>query len=267
MLGDVSRLINRDDAALALSDYTSRLCTVLRTEPDRDAPAIGSWTLGDVANHLASGIENYALWLQGVDAPDVDEIKNMAQWNIETVHELPAADLPELADRIEAATSRFIEAAGDKPSGSYVRWYAGNRIPVEVAVCMRLGEAAVHGLDIAGAAGEQWEIDGHDARTISFGLGYIGPYFVDEKKLQFEGTLRMRIRGGADLYYVVQDHGLQVTTAGPRPDWHLSVDPLAWVLVSTGRRNQWSAALRGKIIGWGKNPLLPFKLKAASFQG
>lgn len=113
MPDDVAELIYRDDAATALRACTSRLCTVLRTEPDRDAPAIGSWTLGDVANHLASGVENYALWLQG----------------------------------------------------------------------------------------------------------------------------------------------------------HLSVDPLAWVLVSSGRRNQWSAALRGKISGWGKRPLLPFKLKAASFQG
>ncbi len=267
MSDDVAELINRDDAATALRDYTSRLCTILRTAPRRDAPAIGSWTLGDVANHLASGVENYALWLQGLDAPDLDEIKNMSQWNIESVRALPPADLPELADRIEAATAQFIQSARDRPSSSYVRWWAGNRIPVEVAVCMRLIEAAVHGLDIATAAKARWKIGSDDARIMSYGLAYIGPYFVDEEKVHFEGTLRMRIRGGANLYYIVQDRQLEVATTGSRPDWHLSVDPVAWVLVSTGRRNQWSAALRGKIIGWGKNPLLPFKLKAASFQG
>lgn len=267
MSDDLANLIDRDTAAGALRDYTSRLATILRSGPDPDAPAIGTWTLADVANHLASGVENYALWLQGLDAPDIDEIKNMSQWNIETVGALPPADLPELAERIEAATFQFIQAAGDKPTGSYVRWYAGNRIPVDVAVCMRLIEAAVHGLDIAAAAKARWDIGSDDARIMSYGLAYIGPYFVDEKKVDFEGTLRMRIRGGADLYYIVQDRRLEVATAGPRPDWHLSVDPPAWVLVSTGRTSQWSAALRGKIIGWGRKPLLPFKLKVASFQG
>lgn len=82
------------------------------------------------------------------------------------------------------------------------------RSPVEVALCMRLVEAAVHGLDIAGAARQQWEIDADDARTMSYGLAYISPYHVDRNRLDFEGTLRMRIRGGADLYYVVKEHAL-----------------------------------------------------------
>jgi hypothetical protein len=42
---------------------------------------------------------------------------------------------------------------------------------------------------------------------------------------------------------------------------------VAWILVSTQRKNQWGAAMSGKIIGWGRRPMLPFKLRAASFQG
>ncbi len=264
---DVAALIKRDTASHALLSYTSRLCAILRSDPDREAPAIGTWTLGDVANHITLGIENYTRWLQGADAPDVDAIRNMARWNIETVRGLPRGDLPQLAERIEAATDRFVGAAADKPVGSDVRWYAGNRIPVQVAVCMRVIEAAVHGLDIATAAKQTWNIDADDARIMSYGLAYIGPYFVDNDKLDFEGTIRMHIRGGSDLYYIVSDQHLEVRTSGPRPKWHLSVDPIAWVLVATERRNQWIAALRGKIFGWGMRPLLPFKLRAATFQG
>ncbi len=102
---------------------------------------------------------------------------------------------------------------------------------------------------------------------MSYGLGFIGPYFVDERRLGFEGTIRIRIRGGADLYYTIEHRRLHVGTEGPRPGWTLSVDPVVWVLVSTERRNQWRAALTGKIIGWGTRPSLPFKLRAASFQG
>ena len=267
MGADVAALIDRDFASDALRTSTARLCDVLRRGANRDAPAIGTWTLGDVANHVAWGIENYTAWLQGADAPDLDAIKNMSRWNNETVRRLAPADLRALGDRIEVATERFIEAAGQKPPSAKVRWYAGNRIPVEVAVCMRLIEAAVHGLDIARATKEKWEIHPDDARTMAYGLGYIGPYFVDEQKLDFEGTLRLHVRGGVDLYYIVEDHKLEVATTGPRPHWHLSVDPVAWVLVSTERRNQWTAAIGGKIIGWGTRPGLPFKLRAASFQG
>jgi uncharacterized protein (TIGR03083 family) len=264
---DVAALIERDQASDSLRTYTSRLCAILRQGPNRDEPAVGTWTLGDVANHVAWGIKNYTRWLQGADAPDLDAIKNMSRWNIETVRALPPADLPQLADRIEVATDEFIEAAREKPPSTEVRWYAGNRIPVEIAVCMRLIEAAVHGLDVAAAANQKWEINVDDARTLSYGLAYVGPYFVDEQKLDFEGTIRMRIRGGTDLYYIIEGRRLKVWTTGPRPDWHLSVDPVAWVLVSTERRNQWAAALTGKIIGWGKRPTLPFKLRAATFQG
>jgi uncharacterized protein (TIGR03083 family) len=267
MANDIANLIDRREACDALHSHTSRLCSILRKRPDREARAIGAWTLGDVANHVAWGIENYTRWLQGVDARDLDAIKNMSRWNIETVRRLPPADLPQLADRIEKATADFIEAAQKKPPSSEVRWYAGNRIPVEVAITMRLIEAGVHGLDVAAAAGETWELPSDDARTMSYGIGYIGPYFVDQQKLDFEGTIRVRIRGGADLYYIIANHQLRIETAGRRADWHLSVDPVTWVLVSTERRNQWAAALRGDIIGWGTRPRLPFKLRAATFQG
>ena len=264
----MAALIDRGAASHALRSYTARLCAVLRQQPDRNALAVGKWTLGDVANHVASGIENYTKWFKGVDdAPDLDAIEDMSAWNEETVRGMPPANLSELADRIEVATEEFIEAAGDKPPFAQVRWYAGNRIPVEVAVCMRLIEAALHGLDIASAARQGWELRPDDARTMSYGLGYIGPYFVDKRKLDFDGTIRMHIRGGADLYYIVEDRELHVRTAGPRPHWHLSVDPITWVLVSSERRNQWTAALSGKIIGWGTRPALPFKLRVASFQG
>jgi hypothetical protein len=77
----------------------------------------------------------------------------------------------------------------------------------------------------------------------------------------------MHIRGGASLYYIVHDGALKVDTSGPKPDWVLSVDPVAWVLVATERQNQWRAAVTGRIVGWGRQPTLPFKLRAASFQG
>ncbi len=267
MEGDPSLLIDRDGAADALRFYTDRLCEVLRGAQDREAPAVGSWTVGDVANHAVWGIENYTRWLRGEDAPDLESIRDMARWNIETVRRLPRANLVELADRLHGSTESFVDAARAIPSSAEVRWYAGNRIPIQVAISMRLIEAGIHGFDIARAAGTPWRIRPADARIMAYGLGYVAHHFVDDRKLDFDGTLRLRLRGGADLYYGIEDRTLRVTTHGSRPGWTLSVEPVSWVLVATGRRSQWAAALRGKIVGWGRSPMLPFKLRAASLQG
>lgn len=264
---DVAELIDRDTTCDALRVYNHRLARLLQSGANPGALAVGTWTIGDVANHLVWGIENYALWLDDKDAPDLDAIKNMPQWNIDTVRKLPPPHLPRIAGRLTAATDHFIQAAQAIDPSTEVRWYAGNRIPIQVAVCMRLGEAVIHGLDIARACRTKWMIDRDDARTISYGLAYIGPYFVDHDKLTFSGIIEMRIRGGATLYYIMRDRRLEVRRSGPRPDWHLSVDPVTWILVATERKNQWAAALSGKIIGWGRRPLLPFKLRAATFQG
>jgi uncharacterized protein (TIGR03083 family) len=267
MANGIAELIERDATSHALRHCTTRLTALLQRVTDTKATAIGVWTIGDVGNHVTRGIENYTLWMEDKEAPDLDAIENMSEWNVETVRGLPPADLPQLAGRIETATDRFIEAANAKPPSSEVRWYAGNRIPVRVAVCMRLVEAVIHGRDIATAANEEWPIDPDHARTMAYGLGYIGPYFVDDSKLDFAGTIEMRVRGGARLYYVVENRSLKVQTSAPTADWHLSVDPVAWVLVATQRLNQWRAALGGKIIGWGRRPSLPFRLRAATFKG
>lgn len=190
MPGDVANLIDRDEAAAALSSYSSRLCAILRREPDREARAIGTWTLGDVANHLTWGIENYTRWVQDADAPDLDAIRDMSRWNIETVRGLPPADLPQLADRIQTATNQFIKAAGEKPPRAEVRWYAGNRMPVEVAVSMRLVEAAVHGLDVATAASEKWHIDPDAARTAPTVRPVLNESPAVDQEAEGEGRLR-----------------------------------------------------------------------------
>ncbi len=267
MTDDVADLIDRDATCDALLVGTQRLAELLARVADPTAPAIGVWTLGDVANHVAWGIENYTLWLEGEDASDLDAIENMPQWNIDSVRDLPDPDPPRLAERIYAATERFIRAAKAEAPSARVRWYAGNVIPVQVAVCMRLVEAIIHGLDIARAANDKWAIDIDHARTMSYGLAYISPHFVDRSKLDFAGTIEIRVRGGASLYYVVQEASLMVRTSAPAAGWHLSVDPVAWVLVTTERQNQWRAAAGGKLIGWGRRPSLPFKLRAAAFQG
>lgn len=127
MTSDVAELIDRDATCDALRKNSRRLSALLRRATNPDAPAIGIWTVGDVANHVTWGIENYALWLEDKIAPDLDAIQNMSRWNVETVRQLPAADLPQLAERINVATEEFI-GSGVGTSRHYRRVGRGARL-------------------------------------------------------------------------------------------------------------------------------------------
>ena len=264
---DIAHWIDLESTCRALEANTARLTALLRQDLDPGTPAIGEWNVRDVAAHVTWGIENYARWMRGEDAEDVPDIHGMARWNVEIVRAFPATPLRELADRIDTATTAFTAAARSRGDEARVRWYAGNDIPVPVAACMRLIEAALHGLDIARAAGHRWDIEPNQARTMSYGLAYIAPNFVDPGKLSFDGAIEMRIRGGRTFYFVVAKRRLTIETEPRRAGCHISIDPVTWVLLSTGRTNQWLAGLRGKVVTWGTRPWLGFRLQAATIPG
>ena len=201
-----------------------------------DAPAIGTWTAGDVANHITWGIENYTKWLEDKAAPDLDAIENMSQWNVDAVSQMPTAHLSQLVERIDVATERFIQTAEEnsRPQGSAGTLETESRSRSQLP-----------------CGSSKRSFTALTSRTPQEGNG---------RSTRDPTTYSM-------YNYVVQDNELTVQTSERRADWHFSVDPFSWVLVTTERHNQWLAAVTGKILSWGRRASLPFKLRAASFQG
>jgi hypothetical protein len=63
------------------------------------------------------------------------------------------------------------------------------------------------------------------------------------------------------VYLTFRDGALDVSEERQgRVDCHLSADPWSFMLVSYGRVGQWNAALRGKVVTWGRRPWLGVKL-------
>lgn len=54
----------------------------------------------------------------------------------------------------------------------------------------------------------------------------------------------------------MEDGAATVTAPGPAADCWISADPVAFLLVGYGRTSQWSAILRGKLLGGGRKPWL-----------
>ncbi len=266
--GSIDERIDLGHACNALQKNTRHLTSLMRNVTAPESPAIGTWSIHDVAIHVTDGMENYARRIQRQPASELDAIRDMARWNVETVDRLPRTPLPELADRMERAADDFIVIARSMEPHDQVPWYAGFSIPVVVSVSLRLVEHIIHGYDIAMTARHPWPIDRDDAVEMTYGLAYTSPHFVDPDRLNFEGTIKIHIRGERPFFFVIQRRELRVQTSNKgRVGFHISADPVAWVLASTERMRRASAALTGRIIGWGFRPLMPFKLQAASFQG
>ena len=73
---------------------------------------------------------------------------------------------------------------------------------------------------------------------------------------------QLRVQGGPRLVLRFRDGTLKVErSAGQAVDFHLSVKPAPYLLVSYGRRGLWPAILRGQIRTWGRKPWLAVGIK------
>ena len=253
----------RHDVTDALTNQTERFVGLLRTVRQPDARAIGRWSIRDVARHTAWGTENYVRWIKGESQPDLDELRNMPQWNIGKLEEVPEREPSRLADRIDRATTELIGYAGALEPHTFVPWYCGISLPIHVSLAMRLVEVVLHGYDVAKADGRRWDIDVGDALLVAYGGAYIAPYLVKPEEATFAATLDVRFRGGAAVVFRLDrnDVTLVVPHGKTRADCHVSADPRAWVLVGSGRTSPVVASLRGQIIAWGRKPWLPLKFR------
>jgi hypothetical protein len=73
-------------------------------------------------------------------------------------------------------------------------------------------------------------------------------------------TYELRIRGGTTHFWAFRDGRLSIVDDLRRPDVVLSADPVACLLVFSGRRSQWPEILRGRMLAWGRRPWLALSL-------
>lgn len=216
-----------------------------------------------MARHTAWGTENYVRWAKGDAEPDLDELRNMPQWNLEKVEEVEERDLSVLADRIEQATGALIDYLSAVKSTEEVPWYCGISLPVNVSLAMRLIEVVLHGHDVARAQRRPWEIARDDALIVAYAGAYIAPFLVKPEQATFSASLAVRFRHAASLLFRLADGAVTVDVPSGRPycDCRISAEPRAWILTSSGRMSPVLASLRGSIVAWGRQPWLALRFQ------
>ena len=250
----------KEEARALIEDSARRFSRLLRSIPDPDVIAIGTWTIRDVAAHMVDLFDNYGYILQGEGsrAWAVDEI---AAYNQGEVDKISLTRPYELADAMDELIESYLEILDSIDGNPVVPWVEEIPVPVSGIACLGIGECLVHGYDVARAAGLPWTIDPHAAAICSKGISPITVHYVEEEAAAgLNACFDLRLRGEWQAHFVFADGVLSIEEPGDRRvDVHISASPVPFMLVGYGRVSQWWPIATGKITAWGRKPLLALR--------
>jgi uncharacterized protein (TIGR03083 family) len=254
------------DATLTADQLSAALAQVsqlVSAVTDPAATAVGRWTARDAAAHIASGLELYTSFARGGSSPaaTIDAITTM---NDDLIATLGEATMPALGQRIRSAGRQYLAVVDMRGGDVEVPWHAGLRIPVGSLLAISLGEAVVHGHDIAHAARRPWPVPADWARTVFHGVQPVLPHYLDPGRAAGRDhafDVRLRGRAGDRTLLSIRDGALHVGAApAARVDCHISADPWTMVRIVYGRTGPARAAATGRVTAWGRRPWLAFVL-------
>ena len=262
-------LVEPAEAVAALETLTAQVTALLRTVAEPAAPAIGHWTVGEVAAHLshvaavdlalARGGGRDAFAAMGLPAPG--DVGDVATLNAAALAGDPLRAPSVMADRIEASVALLADVGRHGREG--VQWLFDTRLS-PAAVCSHyVSELAVHGRDIARASGVDWPLHPEAARVAV--EGFYAPIIAamggpDAGEGPLLASCEIRVRGGHRFVVARTPGGVAVLASAPRVDLHLSGDPVTLLLVMGGRSGRLGPALRGRLRAWGRHPLRAMRL-------
>ncbi|MGH2820715.1 MAG: DinB family protein [Actinomycetota bacterium] len=251
---------DRPETLGALRDCTTRFTALLRSVSDPSRNAIGHWSIAETAAHTSHVYELFPELLRGGESPVRDHLSLSDAWEVKLAGD-PVRDPAAIAERIETALAEFASEATEAQWAQPKLWHGGVKMPTYALAGILLGEAMLHGRDIATAEGKPWDIAAKHAVFLIDGLLPALPHYVKpEAAAGLKATYDLRVRGGPRLYLTIRDGILTIDEESPGPiDCHISADPLAYVLVGYGRIGQIGPILIGKLVAWGKRPWLALR--------
>lgn len=243
-----------------LKDSASRFTALLRGVDDHTRTAIGYWTIGDTATHVAHISEVMLELARGGTSPITDHRKISESWEV-ALDDDPERDPAAAAARIEKAVSAFTDLAPAEAWEEVKNWHGDLRMPVYTLASILVTEFEIHGLDIATAMERGWKIAPHNALVSIQGLLPLLPHFVDEQAAAgFTATYKLDLRGGPPVFVRVADSALAISLDPPeKVDCTIKADPLSYLLIGYGRKGQWGPIATGKVMALGRKPWLALK--------
>jgi uncharacterized protein (TIGR03083 family) len=234
---------------------------------DRDRPVPGlEWNVGDVATHLVVAIEAYRrMACSTFDfttiAPEVGEARTPGERGAHISRALlpqhSGRDLDELRDTLVHETEAYLEATGFVDEDHWFQTWVGYPMDIAAATAAMLGEQLIHGHDIARAMRRPWIIEPDAARLVHAGTADLLPnYLAQDIPADARLTIEIRISGGPRFVVAIRDGvaAIHPTGSTPRPECHLSADPVTLLLGNYRRIGRLRPLLTGKVRAGGRRP-------------
>jgi uncharacterized protein (TIGR03083 family) len=245
----------------ALADAGARLSAIMRRISDPGLRAVGTWSIGETAHHVAAG-PGYFLAAARGDA-ELVALDGVAADNARDLTGDPERDPRVLADRFDAGIRALVSHAGTVPGDLLVEPFTDVKVPLSCLLAIELDEVLVHGFDIARAAGLAWRIEPAHALLTLEGIMALMPFLLDKQRAAgVRMRVELRIRGMARQILTIRDGALRVQASSNGPvDCRMSVDPVVYLLLIWNRTGPWRPVLRGQLAVWGRRPWLMNRLQ------
>ncbi|MGH8991856.1 MAG: maleylpyruvate isomerase N-terminal domain-containing protein [Acidimicrobiia bacterium] len=236
-------------ARSALEATARRAADLIRSLPDLSPPIPGSeWTVREAAVHLVNLAGIYTDIAGGMPSPFEGMSREaLGGQNRRRIGDIPESDPDKVAALLTEAVSELLEMTAGRSGEQEVVFHAGVSLDLAGLMCISLGEHVLHGYDIARTVGSPWPIDPRHARLVLSGYGPCCASWLDREATSgLTVTYGIELRGGGDLTVRFEDGSCQVAPRDSEVvDCVISADPVALLLVGSGRVTQWEAIALG----------------------
>ncbi|MGE5288311.1 MAG: maleylpyruvate isomerase N-terminal domain-containing protein [Micromonosporaceae bacterium] len=246
----------------ALADSGASVSAMMRRVSDPARRAIGTWSIGETAQHVAAGPGYFLAAARG--EAELVALGNVDADNAQELAKDPQRDPRVLADRFDEGIRALVSYARAVHGDPLVEPFTGVKVPLSCLLAIELDEVLVHGFDIARAAGLAWRIEPAHALLTHEGIMALMPFLLDkERAAGVRMSLELRIRGMASQVLTIGDGVLRVQASAGQPvDCRMSVDPVVYLLLIWNRISPWRPMLRGQLAVWGRQPWLANRLQS-----
>jgi hypothetical protein len=229
-------------------------------DPSVVVPFTERWTVAQVMAHLVTVAVRYSP--AGADTRTwAPEAKDVAALNDAQIAGLDTHDLRRVISALRAALVA-LPSGPEVDTAPALPYTGGVQVRPADLLGLMLGEFVVHGHDLAGVLGQPWPIDQESAVEVIESMNAILPAWVDTDRARgVDAVIEVRLRGAGQHVWQFTAGALTVDPPSPRPaDVVMSVEPVAFLLLSYRRVPLWRVVLSGKSRAWGRRPMVAFKL-------
>jgi uncharacterized protein (TIGR03083 family) len=247
-------------ARIALATLSAHTTDLLRSVPHSAAAIPGArWSVREAAVHLVNLAAVNTDVAVGLPSPRLSlGSEAVALDNDRRIADVPEADPEKLARLVAEAIDRFLDVTADRPGDQEVTFHCGLRINLASLACVELGEVALHGYDMASAVGFPWPIDPVHAQLILAGYGPCFGEVVNHERAQaLTAGFAIELRDGPSftVRFVEGVYSVEPPDSGP-VNCNISADPVAFLMVGSGRLSPRAAGALGLMTVSGDNPEL-----------